>query len=854
MAKKQIGATLSLKDGGFKSGIKSAISQLGTFKKNTESATSSLKKMDSQSNTVGQSLGGLVKKVAGVAAAYVGFSQAKDFLTDCVTGVMELERANTRLETLMMNVSGTTKAQVQDLIEYGDALELCTTIEGDATMAGASQLATFQLSADTIKTLLPAFQDLAVAQYGVNVSQEQMINSGNLIGKVMNGSVGALTKAGVSFTAAQEQILKTGTESEKAAALVEVLGKNFGGLAQKMAQTDEGRIRQLKNAWGSVKDEVGFAVLPAVSGLVQFVAARIPQIRDTVTSAMQGISNVFGTVWNAGKEIFSAIKNAVQDNADKFASLKEPIDSVGNALTSAFSGGVPVLTLVKDTLVPGIVSVLGSAAQAVSFVAKNWNLLSPIIYGVVGAIAVYNTISAIKNGLATVAAATTGVEVASLSGLSIAQLATTATTGALTAAQTALNAVFVASPIGWVVLAIGALIAIGVLLYKNWDTIAKFFANMWGKIKDGAAACWNAIKGAASTCWNAVKNGAVALWNGIKGVFSAVGNFVKTYIVQPVANVFSAIGAWLNSHIVQPVKNVFTTIYNIIAPIVMAIINIYKKIFEIIFTLLKVFAGWLNTNVIQPVVQTFVKIGSAIGSFFVNVWNTVLSAINTVFAWLTSVATAIGSFFTNAWTTITGVVNNVFTWFVGILQNAWQSLVNIFTPVAAFFGSIFTGAWNMVVSAFSNVVGFFQNIWNTIKSMFSAIGTAIANGISGAFKSVINGVIRFAGNLINGFIKSINWAIDVINKIPGVNITKLATVNLPMLWKGGTIEKPGNVIVGERGPEMLSLPKGARVTPLDKAGTTNHNEFNITIHAENKSVGQIVDELVPQLKLALSNL
>ena len=63
MAKKQIGATLSLKDGGFKSGIKSAVSQLGTFKKNTESATSSLKKMDSQNGTVGQSLGNLAKKL-----------------------------------------------------------------------------------------------------------------------------------------------------------------------------------------------------------------------------------------------------------------------------------------------------------------------------------------------------------------------------------------------------------------------------------------------------------------------------------------------------------------------------------------------------------------------------------------------------------------------------------------------------------------------------------------------------------------------------------------------------------------------------------------------------------------------
>lgn len=806
MAKKNIGATLSLKDGGFKAGIKSAVSQLGTFKSNTESATSSLKKMDSQTNTVGQSLGGLVKKIAGAAAAYVGFNQAKDFLTDCVTGVMELERANTRLETLMMNVEGTTKAQVQELIEYGDALELVTTIEGDVAMAGASQLATFQLSADTIKTLMPAFEDLAVAQYGVNVSQEQMINSGNLIGKVMNGSTVALTKAGVSFTAAQEQILKTGTESEKAAALVEVLGKNFGGLAQQMAQTDEGRIRQLKNAWGSVKDEVGFAVLPAVSSLVQYVTAHIPQIRDTVTNVMQSISSTFGNVWNAAKEIFAAIKSSIQENADKFTGLK---DSLGG-LNVSMNGVMSLFGVLKDTLIPGVINVLGTSAQTISFVANNWNVLSPILYGIVGAIGAYkaavvacNAIEKISLGIKKAKQAFMLAEGPIISAYTAAHWALSAGYGPLTAAQWALNAAMNANPIGVIIVAIGALIAIGVLLYKNWDSIAKFFSNMWGKIKDGAVACWN----------------------GIKTAFSAVGNFVSTYVIQPVSSAFSAIGAWLNTHIVQPVKNVFTTIYNIIAPIVTAIVNIYKKIFEIIFTLFKVLAGWLNTHVIQPVIQTF-----------------------------TSIATTIGTFFTNVWTTISGVVSSIFTWFSGICQSAWQTLVNIFTPVAQFFGSIFSSAWNMVVSAFSGVVGFFQNIWNTIKSMFTNIGTAIANGISGAFKSVINGVINFAGNLINGFIKSINWAIDVINKIPGVSITKLATVNLPMLANGGIIQKQGNVIVGERGPEMLSLPQGAKVTPLEKAGTTNHNEFNITIHAENKSVSQIIDELIPQLKLALSNM
>ena len=46
------------------------------------------------------------------------------------------------------------QAQVDEISKYGDALELVTTIEGDATVVGASQLATFQLQGDTIKTCL----------------------------------------------------------------------------------------------------------------------------------------------------------------------------------------------------------------------------------------------------------------------------------------------------------------------------------------------------------------------------------------------------------------------------------------------------------------------------------------------------------------------------------------------------------------------------------------------------------------------------------------------------------------------------------------------------------------------------
>lgn len=679
MGFKNIGATISLKDGGFKSGIKSAVSSLGTFKKGSDSASSSVKKFGSQANSTGSSLASMGKKVAGAVAAYAGFNQVKNFVTDCVTGVMELERANTRLETLMMNVEGTTKAQVQELIGYADALELVTTIEGDATTSGISQLATFQLQSSTIKTLMPAFQDLAVAQYGVNVTQEQMIQSGNLIGKVMNGSVGALTKAGVSFTEQQEKILKTGTEAEKAATLVEVLNKNFGGLAQQMAQTDEGKIVQLKNAWGSVKDEIGMAVMPAVSGAVNFLAQNIPRIRDTVSSAMSYVSSGLSTLKTVGSEVWGAMKT-----------------------------GLDIVT-------------------------NNWNLLSPIIYGVAGAIGAYKLAvagcTAVEKISLAVSKAKKAIMIAEgpvMAAYTAAHWALSAGYGPLTAAQWAFNAAVSANPVGVAVVAIGALIAVGVALWKNWDSVSKFFVNCW---------------------------------SGIKTAFTAGVNWIKTNIKS----------------------------------IVLFIINPFAGVFNYLYTN---FEGF----------RTFID----------------------------------------------GIVISVKTSF----QNLWNGIVSVFSGVASWFGGIFSSAWNMVVNAFSGVVGFFQGIWNTIKNMFTSIGTSIANGISGAFKSVINSVISFAGNLINGFINSINWAIGVINKIPGVNITKLQTVNLPMLANGGNITRPGDVIVGERGPEMLHLPKGASVEPLDRK--TGGNTINLTLNIDGtgkdlKSLGRdIVNTIVPELKLALS--
>ena len=456
---KGMGATFYLKDG-FSQVAAKAKGALDQLKEKSHGATEQFKKQNKSTKTAETSLASMAKKAAGAAAAYVSFGAAKDFLTDCVTGVMELERANERLSTLMLNTKGNTQAMVDEIIAYGDELEKITTIEGDATVAGASQLATFQLQGENIKALLPALQNLAVGQYGVNVSQDQMIQSANLLGKVMQGQTGALSKAGVSFSDTQEKILKTGTESQKTATLIEVLEQNFGGLAESMAKTDEGKIVSLKNAWGSVKDEVGNALMPTVSGFVGYIHENIPQIRDTVSGACEKIS-----------------------------------------------GG------------------LETAGNMIGWVKDNWNWLSPVIYGVVGAIGAYNLITGILHAL-------TDKSTKQLMAMSAAQLWEATTAGVAAGATTAFGAAmtFLTSPILGVTLLIAGVIALGVLLYKNWDKLKEGAVSLWGKVKVVFGKFGDFVGGVWQGVCNGVKGGINWIIGGINSMISGAVDKINVLI------------------------------------------------------------------------------------------------------------------------------------------------------------------------------------------------------------------------------------------------------------------------------------------------------------------------------------
>lgn len=165
-------------------------------------------------------------------------------------------------------------------------------------------------------------------------------------------------------------------------------------------------------------------------------------------------------------------------------------------------------------------------------------------------------------------------------------------------------------------------------------------------------------------------------------------------------------------------------------------------------------------------------------------------------------------------------------------------------PLGDFFGALWNGlvigferAINGIKNTFNSVVNFFKNIINTIVGLFKTIGTKVGDAIGGAFKTVINGVLKAIETILNKPINAINNLLDVINAVPGIDLGRLPTFKLPRLAVGGIVNMPsrgvpiGGAIAGEAGAEgVIPLTDSQAMETLGQAigKYINVNLTNIT--------------------------
>lgn len=151
-------------------------------------------------------------------------------------------------------------------------------------------------------------------------------------------------------------------------------------------------------------------------------------------------------------------------------------------------------------------------------------------------------------------------------------------TGIAAAVTTALS-----SPILAIILVIGALIAICVLLYQNWDTIKEKAVEIWGKIKEFISNAIekvkevisnviNKIKETWSNIWGKIKDTASKVWDGIKSAITGTINGIKTGIsntLNAIKSVWDKIWGGLKT----TVTNIFDAIWGAIKGVINSILG-----------------------------------------------------------------------------------------------------------------------------------------------------------------------------------------------------------------------------------------------------------------------------------------
>lgn len=298
-----------------------------------------------------------------------------------------------------------------------------------------------------------------------------------------------------------------------------------------------------------------------------------------------------------------------------------------------------------------------------------------------------------------------------------------------------------------------------------------------------------------------------SIWNTIKNVFGSIadtiGGIIDTFkgLIDFIVGVFT--GDWSKAW--EGIKTFFTGIWEAIKGFFETIWNALKGIVE---TYINIVKAQIST-VLNAIKTIWENIWNGISGFVTTIWNAIKTAISNA---INAIKSAISTVFNNIKNTVSNIFNSIKNTASNIWNTIKNNIVNAVTNIKNGIVNTFQTAYNKITSIFNNIASFFTGVWDRVRNTFSELGTKIGDSMSGAVKAGINGVLRSVENIVNKFIKMINGALDVINAIPGVNISKLNTLNVPKLAQGGYVKAntPQLAMIGD------NKTQGEIVAPEDK--------------------------------------
>ena len=325
---------------------------------NLDAAKSSAAKFREKMITVNQT-------VAALQNASSAINGLRDTMAGLTASYNAVQQANTQLTTVMRQRMDATEEDIKKVNEVIGAQSKLGVIGGTIQKTGAQQIATFLKEKGTLEQLIPAMNDLLAQQKGLNATQEDARSVANLMGKAITGQTSALRRVGITFSEAQENIMKYGTEQQRAAMLAQIITDNVGHMNAQLGKTDAGQLKQAEMQFAAIKVQIGELVskwLPKIT-----FAAQALTIVNSMISLGNSIKGATMVIANFG--ITTKAVNAV---CIGFRASVVGLTAVTKVMQAAFTGA----TIEATTLKVAIKSLLISTGVGVAV----WALTEAISY------------------------------------------------------------------------------------------------------------------------------------------------------------------------------------------------------------------------------------------------------------------------------------------------------------------------------------------------------------------------------------------------------------------------------------------------------------------------------------------
>jgi len=322
----------------------------------TKQLVDGLKSAEKDTQSFGDKIEGVGKKVglAFAAAAAAAAAYAVKIGIDGVKSAIEDEAAQLRLASALRTATGATDVQIKATEDYISKTQLATGITDNDLRASFQRLAV--TTKDTAKS-----QD--ILNLAIDVSKgtgKDLSVVTEALAKAYEGNDAKLAKLGIGLTATQ---LKTmdfkGT--------TEALSDLYGGAAARNAETFQGRIDRLKQAFEEGKESIGAALLPILEKMIGYIFEYgVP------------IFNKFKDAWNV-------VADAIDRNKDKFSefiSLLQTyvlpiLGTVFSKITEFAGNAVAFIIDVFGTIAGIVTPIVNGIIDNINRVIRGLNLIKP---------------------------------------------------------------------------------------------------------------------------------------------------------------------------------------------------------------------------------------------------------------------------------------------------------------------------------------------------------------------------------------------------------------------------------------------------------------------------------------------